>query len=48
VVKVRFADDDRTLVIATASQLSLFRAPTFAEINAAETDASKSQQLSVR
>jgi WD40 repeat protein len=41
VVKVRFAADDRTLVISTASQLSLFRAPTFAEINAAETGASK-------
>ena len=33
---VRFAVDDRTLVIATSSQLSLFRAPTFAEIEAAE------------
>ena len=39
VAKVRFAADDRTLVISTASQLSLFRAPTFAEINAAETGA---------
>jgi WD40 repeat protein len=41
VVKVRFAADDRTLVISTASQLSLFRAPTFAETNAAETGAFK-------
>jgi WD40 repeat protein len=48
VVKVRFATDDRTLVISTASPLSLFRAPTFAEINAAETGAFKSQQLSMR
>ena len=37
VVNVRFAADDRTLVIATRNHLSLFRAPTFAEINAAET-----------
>jgi WD40 repeat protein len=37
VQNVRFAADDRTLVIATANQLSLFRAPTLAEINAAET-----------
>ena len=38
---VRFAADDRTLVIATASQLSLYRAPTFAEIDAAEPGALK-------
>jgi WD40 repeat protein len=48
VVKVRFAADDRTLVISTASQLSLFRAPTFAEINTLETGASKGQESSVR
>ena len=48
VVKVRFAADDQTLVIATASQLSLFRAPTFTEINAAEAAASSSQQMSAR
>jgi WD40 repeat protein/tRNA A-37 threonylcarbamoyl transferase component Bud32 len=48
VLKVRFAADDRTLVIATANQLSLFRAPTFAEIAATEGGAVKSQQLSAR
>ena len=37
VLKVRFAADDRTLVLATKNQLSLLGAPTFAEINAAET-----------
>jgi len=37
VLTVRFAADDVTLLIATANQLSLFRAPTFAEITAAET-----------
>ena len=36
VLTVRFASDDRTLVITTARQLSLYRVPTFAEINAAE------------
>jgi WD40 repeat protein len=36
VLTVRFAADDRTLVITTARQLSLYRVPTFAEINAAE------------
>jgi eukaryotic-like serine/threonine-protein kinase len=34
VLTVRFAVDDRTLVITTARQLSLHRAPTFAEIDA--------------
>jgi WD40 repeat protein/serine/threonine protein kinase len=48
VVSVRFAADDRTLVIATAKQLSLFRAPTFAEISAAETGVFKNQQSSAR
>ena len=36
VSSIRFAADDRTLVIATANRLTLFRAPTFTEINAAE------------
>jgi hypothetical protein len=48
VVKVRFAAEDRTLVIATASQLSLSHARTFAEIEAAETGALKGQQSSAR
>jgi WD40 repeat protein/tRNA A-37 threonylcarbamoyl transferase component Bud32 len=41
IMTVRFAVDDRTLVITTAGQLSLYRAPTFAEIDAAETRAFK-------
>jgi len=41
VQSVRFAADDRTLIISTANQLSLFRAPTFAEIDAAERGAFK-------
>jgi WD40 repeat protein len=45
---VRFAVDDRTLIITTASQLSLFRAPTFAEIDVAEAGAFKSQPISAR
>jgi eukaryotic-like serine/threonine-protein kinase len=36
VLTVRFAADDRTLVITTARHLSLHRVPTFAEIDAAE------------
>ena len=48
VLKVRFAADDRTLVIATRNQLGLFRAPTLAEINAVETGALKDSQLSAR
>jgi WD40 repeat protein/serine/threonine protein kinase len=48
VLTVRFAADDRTLVIATANRLSLLRAPTFAEINAAEAETLKSQPLSAR
>ena len=38
---VRFAADDRTLVIATDNQLSLLRAPGFFEITAAEASAFK-------
>jgi WD40 repeat protein/serine/threonine protein kinase len=45
---VRFAADDRTLVIAAANRLSLLRAPTFAETDAAEAQVLKSQQLSAR
>jgi WD40 repeat protein len=41
IMTVRFAVDDRTLIITTAGQLSLYRAPTFAEIDAAETPAFK-------
>jgi WD40 repeat protein/serine/threonine protein kinase len=48
VVKVRFAADDRTLVIATKNQLSLLRAPTLAEIDDAEAGALKSRQRSAR
>lgn len=39
VLNVRFAADDQTLVLTTRNQLSLFRAPTLAEIEAAEADA---------
>jgi WD40 repeat protein len=39
---VRFAADDRTLVIAAANHMTLFHAPTFAEITTAEEKASKS------
>ena len=46
VLTVRFAADDRTLVITTANRLTLLRAATFAEINAAE--ALKGQPLSAR
>jgi WD40 repeat protein len=45
---VRFAVDDRTLLITTAGQLSVYRAPTFAEIEAAETSVFQSQPLSGR
>jgi serine/threonine protein kinase/WD40 repeat protein len=43
VLTVRFAADDRTLVITTAHRLTLLRAPTFAELNAAEAEALKSE-----
>jgi len=46
VMIVRFAADDRALVITTANQLKLLRAPTFAEIGAAEAQAPKSQPSS--
>jgi len=45
---VRFADDDRTLVITTAGQLSLYRAPTFAEIEAAKASTFQSHPPSAR
>jgi eukaryotic-like serine/threonine-protein kinase len=48
VLNVRFAADDQTLVVATRNQLSLFRAPTFAEINAAEASVSAGQTVSAR
>jgi len=48
VFTVRFAADDRTLVIITANRLSLLRAPTFAEIETAEAEALKSQPLSAQ
>jgi serine/threonine protein kinase/WD40 repeat protein len=48
VMTVRFAADDRTLVITTARQLSLYRAPTFAEIETAEAEALKTQPLLAR
>ena len=41
IMTVRFAVDDRTLIITTAHQLSLYRAPTFAEIDGAEPRAFK-------
>jgi WD40 repeat protein len=44
VLNVRFAADDRTLAMATVDQLSLFRAPTFAEIAAAEAGELKGQR----
>jgi eukaryotic-like serine/threonine-protein kinase len=43
IMTVRFAVDDRTLVITTARHLSLYRAPTFAEIAAADPSAFQSQ-----
>jgi WD40 repeat protein len=46
VLTVRFAADDRTLVITPANRLTLLRAATFAEIDAAE--ALKSQPLLAR
>jgi WD40 repeat protein len=48
VLNVRFAADDQTLVITTRRQLSLFRAPTFAEIDDAEARAFMSQSPSAR
>ncbi len=48
VMTVRFAVDDRTLVITTERQLSLYRAPTFAEINAAEASGLANQVRSER
>jgi WD40 repeat protein len=48
VLTVRFAADDRTLVITTARQLSLYRAPTFSEIDTAEAEALKTQPLLAR
>src|SRR4030095_8716738 len=48
VFTVRFAADDRTLVIPTARQRSLTRAPMCAEIDAAEAEALKRQPLSAR
>jgi WD40 repeat protein len=47
VLTVRFAADDRILVIATANRLALLRAATFAEINAVEVEALK-RPLSAR
>src|SRR5436190_22112256 len=48
VLNVRFAVDDQTLVIATRNQLSLLRAPTFAELEAAEARAFASQPSSAK
>jgi WD40 repeat protein len=47
-LSVRFSSDDQTLVIATASQVSFFRAPTFAEIDAAEANRAKDRAASAR
>jgi WD40 repeat protein len=38
VLTVRFAADDQTLIITTARQLSVYRAPTFAEIDSKESE----------
>jgi len=48
IMTVRFAVDDRTLVITTARQLSLYRAPTFAEIEAADPSAFQNHPPSAR
>ena len=48
VLTVRFAADDRTLVVTTSRQLSLYRAPTFAEIDAVEPVAQKNQPVSAQ
>jgi eukaryotic-like serine/threonine-protein kinase len=45
---VRFADDDRTLVITTTGQLSLYRAPAFSQIEVAEASKVQSQPPSAR